>query len=185
MWGGGGGVQSMRLPVPCPCPGLKETWEGHNIIPVIAPLSVYLWNPRFDCVNATNFNALIRCFWFLNKTIFGLNWIFFSCFFVSAFVDLLHSSHGTTQSAQDRGTFPEHSKHEKGSKKGKNKIHVVPSHLTKTDVSGIKEETLIFTNMMFCIRLSLPAYYFIFFLWNSREKKFSRPSLRASLNSYW
>ncbi|CAA6662353.1 unnamed protein product [Spirodela intermedia] len=75
------------------------------------------------------------------------------CLDVQSFVDLVHSSHGTTQSAQDRGTLQEHSKHEKVSKKGKNKIHVVPPHLTKTDISGIKEETLIFTDMMLCIRL--------------------------------
>ena len=40
-------------------------------------------------------------------------------------------------------------------KRGKNKIHVVPSHLIRTDVSDIKGETHLFIGMMFCILLIL------------------------------
>lgn len=53
----------------------------------------------------------------------------------------------------DHGRPQEHkSKRMKTLKKDEQKtVSVVPAHLIQTDVSGIKEATYIFTNMMFCI----------------------------------
>ncbi|XP_038984742.1 DNA ligase 4 isoform X3 [Phoenix dactylifera] len=73
------------------------------------------------------------------------------CLDVQSFVDLVHSSNGNTQRGTDHGGLQNHgSKHVKSTKKGEKKnVSIVPAHLIHTDISGVKEETLIFANMMF------------------------------------
>lgn len=72
----------------------------------------------------------------------------------SAFVELVHSSNGTTHKGKEYGGSQDKQKRVKSSRKGgKNKVSIVPSHFSQTDVSNIKGETLIFSNMMFCILL--------------------------------
>lgn len=73
------------------------------------------------------------------------------CLDVQSFVELVHSSNGTTQKGKGYG-YVQDSKptHIKSSRKGEKKsVSVVPSHLIQTDISDIKGETLIFSNMMF------------------------------------
>lgn len=76
-----------------------------------------------------------------------------SKFTFAAFVELVHSSNGTTQKGKDYGTPQDYkSKRVKSSRLGEKKnVSVVPSHFIQTDVSHIKGETLIFSNMVFCI----------------------------------
>ncbi|KAI7747083.1 hypothetical protein M8C21_002519 [Ambrosia artemisiifolia] len=70
------------------------------------------------------------------------------CLDVESFVELVHSSNHTTQWGESHG-------HENKSKRSKSRTadkksgSLVPSHLLQTDVSHIKGETLIFSNMMF------------------------------------
>jgi len=66
---------------------------------------------------------------------------------------LVHSSNSTTWRGTDYGGMQDNKlKGVKSSKKvGKRNVSVVPSHFIKTDVSDVKGETLIFSNMMFCI----------------------------------
>ncbi|KAF9612970.1 hypothetical protein IFM89_004673 [Coptis chinensis] len=73
------------------------------------------------------------------------------CLDVQSFVDLVHSSNGNTQRGTGYGDFQENKpKRIKTSSKGDKKIFsVVPSHFIKTDVSGVKEATCMFANMMF------------------------------------
>jgi DNA ligase-4 len=73
--------------------------------------------------------------------------------FVAAFVELVNSSNGTTQRGINYGGLQEsRPKRMKSSKKGEKKnVSVVPSHLSQTDVSDIKGDSSIFSNMMFCI----------------------------------
>jgi DNA ligase-4 len=53
--------------------------------------------------------------------------------------------------------------HIKSSRKGEKKsVSVVPSHLIQTDISDIKGETLIFSNMMFCILLLVVTCFHFF-----------------------
>lgn len=68
-------------------------------------------------------------------------------------MDLVHSSNGNTQRGTDHGGLQNHgSKRAKSTKKGEKKnVSIVPAHLIHTDISGVKEETLIFATMMFCI----------------------------------
>jgi len=73
---------------------------------------------------------------------------------IAAFVDIVHSSNGTTQRvADDNSLKNDDTKRSRTNKKveKKNFVSVIPSHLMKTDVSGLKGETLIFANMIFCI----------------------------------
>ncbi|XP_052622142.1 DNA ligase 4 [Lactuca sativa] len=67
------------------------------------------------------------------------------CLDVESFVELVHSSNHTTQWG---GNQPKTSKSRVGEKKKKSGS-VVPSHLLQTDVSQVKGQTLIFSNMMF------------------------------------
>ncbi|XP_052198672.1 DNA ligase 4 [Diospyros lotus] len=80
------------------------------------------------------------------------------CLDVQSFVDLVHSSNSTTWRGTDYGGMQDNKlKGVKSSKKvGKRNVSVVPSHLIKTDVSDVKGETLIFSNMMFYFA-NLPA----------------------------
>jgi DNA ligase-4 len=74
---------------------------------------------------------------------------------IAAFVDIVHSSNGTTQRAADDNSLEnDNTKRSRTTKKGEKKkksASIIPSHLMKTDVSGLKGETLIFANMIFCI----------------------------------
>nr|POF07460.1 dna ligase 4 [Quercus suber] len=70
------------------------------------------------------------------------------CLDVQSFVELVHSSNGTTQRGMDYGGLQESKpKRMKTSKKGN--VSIVPSHLSQTDVSDIKGGSSIFLNMMF------------------------------------
>ncbi|XP_034700316.1 DNA ligase 4 [Vitis riparia] len=73
------------------------------------------------------------------------------CLDVQSFMELVHSSNGTTQRGADYGRMQDGKpKRMKSSKKGEQKTaHVVPSHFMQTDVTNVKGETLIFSNMMF------------------------------------
>lgn len=72
------------------------------------------------------------------------------CLDVESFVELVHSSNHTTQWGENN-----QNQHENKPKRSKSKIaakksgSIVPSHLLQTDVSQVKGETLIFSNMMF------------------------------------
>nr|XP_029118623.1 DNA ligase 4 isoform X2 [Elaeis guineensis] len=82
------------------------------------------------------------------------------CLDVQSFVDLVHSSNGNTQRGTDHGGLQNHgSKRVKSTKKGEKKnLSIVPAHLIHTDISGVKEETLIFANMMFYFINVPPSY---------------------------
>ncbi|KAJ3693458.1 hypothetical protein LUZ60_008938 [Juncus effusus] len=73
------------------------------------------------------------------------------CLDVQEFVNIVRSSNGTTQKAADESAT-ENQKKIKSTKRGEKKkpLSVVPSHLLKTDFSGLKgDKTLIFSNMIF------------------------------------
>lgn len=71
---------------------------------------------------------------------------------IAAFVDIVHSSNGTTQRlADDNSLKNDNTKLSRTNKKVEKCVSIIPSHLMKTDVSGLKGETLIFANMIFCI----------------------------------
>lgn len=90
-------------------------------------------------------------FRFIEK--FGLAFCF--SFVSAAFIELVHSSNGTTQRGKDYGGLQDNKpkRLKSSSREGKRNLLVVPSHFVHTDISGIKEDTLIFSNMMFCILL--------------------------------
>ncbi|KAK4775383.1 hypothetical protein SAY86_010318 [Trapa natans] len=75
------------------------------------------------------------------------------CLDVQSFMDLVQSSNGTTQ--RDTGGYQDQTsgdqKHKRLPKKGKKEqsSSLVPCHFTRTDVSGVKEESMIFSSMMF------------------------------------
>eukprot|EP00257_Ricinus_communis_P020694 XP_015579985.1 DNA ligase 4 isoform X1 [Ricinus communis] len=73
------------------------------------------------------------------------------CLDVQSFVELVHSSNGTTQNGKDnKGLQDNKPTSVKSSKKGGRKnASAVPSHFIETDVSGVKEESFIFSKMMF------------------------------------
>ncbi|KAK2646210.1 hypothetical protein Ddye_021405 [Dipteronia dyeriana] len=73
------------------------------------------------------------------------------CLDVQSFVELVHSSNGTTQKGKEYGGLQyARPKVYKSSRKGEKKnASVVPSHFIQTDVSNIKGETLIFSKMVF------------------------------------
>ncbi|KAA8535821.1 hypothetical protein F0562_030859 [Nyssa sinensis] len=73
------------------------------------------------------------------------------CLDVQSFVELVHSSNGTTQRGADYGVVQDNKPTRmKASKTGEKKnISVVPSHFIQTDISDIKGATLILSNMMF------------------------------------
>lgn len=87
------------------------------------------------------------CFCLL-KSIFKMNYPS-----VTAFVELVHSSNGTTQREADSGRVKDHEpNHIKSKSRERKNTLVVPSHFTHTDVSHIKGETSIFSKMVFCIQ---------------------------------
>nr|GEV77606.1 DNA ligase 4 [Tanacetum cinerariifolium] len=73
------------------------------------------------------------------------------CLDVESFVELVHASNNTTQWGKNRENPQEHKpKRSKTSKTADKKSgSLVPSHLLQTDVSQIKGDSLIFSNMMF------------------------------------
>ncbi|KAG8376397.1 hypothetical protein BUALT_Bualt09G0059200 [Buddleja alternifolia] len=72
------------------------------------------------------------------------------CLDVQSFVELVHSSNGTTQRATDSAVVQEDKpKRTKLSRGVKKNVSVVPSHFIKTDVSQVKGETSIFSNVIF------------------------------------
>ncbi|KAL0346903.1 UNVERIFIED_CONTAM: DNA ligase 4 [Sesamum calycinum] len=72
------------------------------------------------------------------------------CLDVQSFVELVHSSNGTTQRMMDYAVMQEDKpKRAKSSRGGKKNVSVVPSHFLQTDVSEVKGETSIFSNMIF------------------------------------
>lgn len=96
-------------------------------------------------------------------------------FLIAAFIELVHSSNGTTQRGTDYGGLQDNKlKRRKSSTKDeKRNLLAVPSHFVHTDISGIKEDTLIFSNMMFCILLQFFLIYIIFIFLLSEKKLFS------------
>ncbi|KAH7544705.1 hypothetical protein FEM48_Zijuj01G0014600 [Ziziphus jujuba var. spinosa] len=97
------------------------------------------------------------------------------CLDVQSFIELVHSSNGTTQRGTDYGGLQDNKlKRRKSSTKDeKRNLLAVPSHFVHTDISGIKEDTLIFSNMMFCILLQFFLIYIIFIFLLSEKKLFS------------
>lgn len=85
---------------------------------------------------------------------FSLNqlsrWMIFF-FTMAAFVELVHSSNGTTQKGTDYAVEDNKPKRAKLSRGVKKNVSAVPSHFIHTDVSQVKGETSIFLNMVFCI----------------------------------
>lgn len=73
--------------------------------------------------------------------------------FVPAFVELVHSSNGTTQKGTEVGNQQDNKTKRKKhtSKAEKKNVSIVPPHFIQTDTSCVKGETLIFSNCMFCI----------------------------------
>ena len=83
-------------------------------------------------------------------------------FLTAAFVELVHSSNGTTQRGTNNSGWQDSKrKYINSTGKGRKKsVSVVPSHLLQTDISGIKGDSLIFSNMLFCI-LKFMSFEFI------------------------
>ncbi|XP_004297907.1 PREDICTED: DNA ligase 4 [Fragaria vesca subsp. vesca] len=75
------------------------------------------------------------------------------CLDVQSFIELVDSGNGTTQKGTGTdygGLQDDKKKHKRISKKEeKRNLSLVPSHLVQTDVSGVKEDSLIFSKMMF------------------------------------
>ncbi|XP_006344527.1 DNA ligase 4 isoform X2 [Solanum tuberosum] len=73
------------------------------------------------------------------------------CLDVQSFVDLVHSTNGTTQREDNYGIEQDHeSKTIRSSRKREKKnVSAVPSHFVQTDVSRIKGETSMFSDMVF------------------------------------
>ncbi|XP_047149361.1 DNA ligase 4 isoform X1 [Vigna umbellata] len=73
------------------------------------------------------------------------------CLDVQSFIELVHSSNGTTQRDTEYGSKQDSKpKRMKSSTRGEKKnMSIVPSHLIQTDISSIKGGSLIFSNMMF------------------------------------
>ncbi|OMO77093.1 DNA ligase, ATP-dependent [Corchorus capsularis] len=72
------------------------------------------------------------------------------CLDVQSFVELVHSSNGTTQKETEQGDLNGKTRRKEHSRKtAKKNVSVVPSHFVQTDTSSVKGETLIFSNLMF------------------------------------
>ncbi|KAL4205377.1 hypothetical protein AMTRI_Chr01g136960 [Amborella trichopoda] len=87
------------------------------------------------------------------------------CLDVQSFVDLVHSKDGTMQRDMEPGGLNNKGpKRKRPLRKGPNKMTtVVPSHFIQTDISRVKEESLLFTNMMFYFVNVPPTYSVDFF----------------------
>ncbi|KAF6155627.1 hypothetical protein GIB67_034722 [Kingdonia uniflora] len=78
-----------------------------------------------------------------------------------ALLGLVHSSNGNTQNGTDYGGLQDNKPKRKSTIKGdKKSVSAVPSHFIQTDVSGVKEATFIFANMMFYF-INVPPTYSI------------------------
>ncbi|KAL2925919.1 DNA ligase 4 [Bienertia sinuspersici] len=72
------------------------------------------------------------------------------CLDVQSFMDLVNSSNGTTQREGAEGLPANKKRARKGKTGGKKRLNLtVPSHFTQTDVSSVKGESQIFSNMVF------------------------------------
>ncbi|ONM14156.1 DNA ligase 4 [Zea mays] len=81
------------------------------------------------------------------------------CLDVQAFVDIVHSNNGTIQRvADDNSLKNDDTKHSRTNKKVEKCVSIIPSHFMKTDVSGLKGETLIFANLIFYF-VNIPSSY--------------------------
>ncbi|KAG5006171.1 hypothetical protein JHK85_024713 [Glycine max] len=85
----------------------------------------------------------------IDRVRYGKPW--YECFDVQSFIELVHSSNGTTQRDTEYGSKQDSKpKRLKSSTRGEKKnLSIVPSHLIQTDVSSVKGGSLIFSNMMF------------------------------------
>jgi hypothetical protein len=79
---------------------------------------------------------------------------------ITAFAEIVHSSNGTMHKAEsDKSLKNDNLKNSKTNKRREKKnVSIIPAHLMKTDISGLKGESLIFANTMFCI-----LFFCIFF----------------------
>ncbi|XP_027356168.1 DNA ligase 4 isoform X3 [Abrus precatorius] len=75
----------------------------------------------------------------------------YECLDVQSFVELVHSSNGTTQRDTEYGSKQDSKPRQMKTsiRGGKKNMSIVPSHLIQTDVSSVKGGSLIFSNMMF------------------------------------
>ncbi|XVE71898.1 hypothetical protein DITRI_Ditri10aG0188500 [Diplodiscus trichospermus] len=82
------------------------------------------------------------------------------CLDVQSFVELVHSSNGTTQKGTDQGNQlgSKTKRKERTRKTEKKNVSIVPSHFIPTDTSTVKGETLIFSNLMFYFVNVPPTY---------------------------
>ncbi|XP_030535631.1 DNA ligase 4 isoform X2 [Rhodamnia argentea] len=75
------------------------------------------------------------------------------CLDVQSFVELVRSSNGTTHGGMEyKGRLASGLKRKRSSDKGKGEkrnLTIVPSHFMRTDISGVKGETRIFSSLMF------------------------------------
>ncbi|KAK7411977.1 hypothetical protein VNO78_03422 [Psophocarpus tetragonolobus] len=75
----------------------------------------------------------------------------YECLDVQSFIELVHSSNGTTQRDREYGSKqdskPKRTK--SSSRGGKKNMPIVPSHLIRTDVTIVKGNSSIFSDMMF------------------------------------
>ncbi|KAL3533277.1 hypothetical protein ACH5RR_006798, partial [Cinchona calisaya] len=84
----------------------------------------------------------------IDRVKFDKHW--YECLDVQTFIELVHSSNGTTQRGDDCGDMQDHKpKRIKSARKGDKNVSFVPSHFIQTDVSSVKGETLIFSKMVF------------------------------------
>ncbi|KAK6272919.1 hypothetical protein POUND7_010002 [Theobroma cacao] len=82
------------------------------------------------------------------------------CLNVQSFVELVHSSNGTTQKGTVQGDVQDgKSRYKEHTRKAEKKaVSIVPSHFIQTDTSSVKGETLIFTNLIFYFVNVPPTY---------------------------
>ncbi|XP_037486985.1 putative DNA ligase 4 [Triticum dicoccoides] len=87
------------------------------------------------------------------------------CLDVQSFVEIVHSSNGSMHKAEDDKSLKnDNLKNPKINKRGEKKnVSIIPSHLMKTDISGLKGETLIFANTMFYFVNTPPSYNLDYF----------------------
>ena len=72
---------------------------------------------------------------------------------IAAFIELVQAGNGTMQKGTDSSGVQQSKQKQvrSSTRKEKRNLSVVPSHLVRTDISSVKEGTLIFSGMMFCI----------------------------------
>ncbi|CAM0902638.1 unnamed protein product [Alopecurus aequalis] len=87
------------------------------------------------------------------------------CLDVQSFKEIVHSSDGTMHKAEDdKSMKTDNLKKSKTNKREEKKnVSIIPSHLMKTDISGLKGETLIFANTMFYFVNTPPSYNLDYF----------------------